>query len=171
MERKPDTVVFTYETTIDYVVDLRTKRVKVGDVGEIADEPHYIALFCEGEFAGEEFLVQGEREDEDRAVIEQAEDILEGAFETSTIELPSIHDLFDAVRNHPDFAGGTVWTRTDVADALAGAEEFETFGATPEQVAAVTVEQLRESIKTLENYIFEGIYSWDEAIRDNVTTA
>lgn len=29
-----------------------------------------------------------------------------------------INELFDRVRKHPDYAGGTIWTREDVADAL-----------------------------------------------------
>lgn len=88
-ERKPDTIVFTYETTVDYIVDLRTGVVQREDNDEIADEYHYVALFCEGEFAGEYQLAGSHREpyeDDDEALIEQAEEILDAACASGTVK-------------------------------------------------------------------------------------
>lgn len=87
MEREPDTITFTYETTIDYVVDLRTGEVKRGDVGELADEWHYVALFCEGEFAGEYQADELDDADErDEWLIDRAADCLTEAFDNGTVK-------------------------------------------------------------------------------------
>lgn len=83
-DRRPDTIVFTYETTIDYVVDLRDGSVKRGEVGELADESHYVALFCEGEFAGE-YQDGDQYENDDEELIDKAADLLSAAFESGTV--------------------------------------------------------------------------------------
>lgn len=78
----------------------------------------------------------------------------------------SIHDEFARVRNHPDFAGGAVWSTQDVADALLARDaDFETEAG---DASTVTEEQREQSIKAMEHYIFSGIYGWDDAMRDNV---
>ena len=68
--------------------------------------------------------------------------------------MENIHDLFSQVREHPDFAGGTVFVRDDVADAL------------HIQAHEITDEQMYEARKAIENYIFNGAYSWTDALRD-----
>ena len=68
----------------------------------------------------------------------------------------SIHDLFTKVREHPDFAGGTVFVREDVATALDVPAE------------SVTPAMLMDAQKIIENYIFGGIYGWTEALADNI---
>ena len=79
---------------------------------------------------------------------------------------PSIHDLFAQVREHPDFAGGTIFTREDVAYALFAGEDDDVEDVTPEMLAKVTDDHLRQSQNVMSNYIFEGSYSWSEAMRD-----
>lgn len=69
----------------------------------------------------------------------------------------SIHDLFAAVRNHPDFAGGTVFTRDDVAGALEIDE------------GQVTPEMLGEAADTIGRWLEGGSYGWHEALRDHVS--
>lgn len=78
-ERKPNVVSFTYETTVDYVVNLDTGVVTCEATGELADEYHYLALFCEGEFAGE--YQTGEHVDpDDEDIIGHAAMLLGEAF-------------------------------------------------------------------------------------------
>lgn len=84
MERTPDVVTFTFETTVDYVVNLATGEVARKDDGEIADEYHYVALFCEGEFAGEYHLCEG-KDPEDEALIKRAEKMMEDAMQAGTV--------------------------------------------------------------------------------------
>lgn len=84
--------------------------------------------------------------------------------------MESIHDLFQKVREHPDFAGGTVFTREDVAEALMRGHDDPRYDAADLKMkaAALTADQLHQSDKAIENYIFQGAYSWTEAIQDNV---
>lgn len=82
--------------------------------------------------------------------------------------MESIHELMQRVREHPDFAGGTVFVREDVAYALFGDEADEDPDLEPEIVARVTDAMLQESQKVIEHWIFEGVYGWDEAMRDNI---
>ena len=72
-----------------------------------------------------------------------------------------IHTLFRKVREHPDFAGGTIWTREDLAGAL-----FDEL--TEETIAQITPEQLEVARDVTESWLFEGAYGWDEAMLDNV---
>lgn len=83
-ERKPDTVTFTFTTTVDYVVDLRTGLVQRDDNGELGGVT-YIALFCEGEFAGEGYQ-QSEFEGEDWDVVNRAEQLMDAAFTAGTMK-------------------------------------------------------------------------------------
>lgn len=80
---------------------------------------------------------------------------------------PSIHDLFQAVREHPDYAGGTVFTREDVAGAVFGDDDGE---YTPADVERVTPAMLAEAAKVIENWIMgDSVYTWSDALRENVT--
>ena len=81
--------------------------------------------------------------------------------------MESIYTLFAHVTEHPDFAGGTIWTREDVADAIFTPDEG--WDEVPDSAtAAVTDDMLRQSQGILEAYIFEGGYSWREALKDNI---
>lgn len=92
-ERRPDTVTFTFETTVDVVVDLRTGEVKLEEgTGELADDWHYVALFAEGEFAGEAQAPGGhvnpydaDFEEGDQELVDRAEALMDAAFEAGTI--------------------------------------------------------------------------------------
>lgn len=80
---------------------------------------------------------------------------------------PSIHDLFQAVREHPDYAGGTVFTREDVAGAVFGDDDGD---YTPADVERVTPAMLAEAAKVIENWIMgDSVYTWSDALRENVT--
>ena len=98
-ERKPDVVVFTYETSIDYVVNLASGQVKQGAVGETSDDAHYVALFCEGEFAGEADIIGGQvvgPEPGDQELIDEAQDLLDAAFQAGTVETGPTDEQIDA---------------------------------------------------------------------------
>jgi len=62
-----------------------------------------------------------------------------------------IHDLFQKVCKHPDFAGGTIWTRGDLRNALK---------------REPTEMEMSAAINLTESYLFSGSYlfSWDEVI-------
>ena len=82
--------------------------------------------------------------------------------------MADIYELWEELRNHPDFAGGAVFTRQDVAHAFFMPEGDLEILPTPEQVASITDKMLRQSRTTIDSYIFWGTYSWTEALRDNV---
>ena len=71
-----------------------------------------------------------------------------------------------AAHDCADFAGGTVWTSTDVAQALYHPDQDEE--PTDEEIDSITPEQLSQAAETMESYIFNGTYSWLEAMQDNV---
>ena len=75
----------------------------------------------------------------------------------------SIHDLFRKVQEHPDYAGGAIFVREDVATGLHPWED-----PTPELVASITDEQLEQAKTTINSYIFNGTYTWATAIFENV---
>lgn len=78
-----------------------------------------------------------------------------------------IHELFEQVRSHPDYAGGTIWTREDVAEALFVPEEsWGEVRPSEAEVAQVSQEAAARAASVLHDWIFEAIYSWREAIRD-----
>jgi hypothetical protein len=82
-----------------------------------------------------------------------------------TNEQPDIHTLFRAVKEHPDFAGGTIFTRDDVAHALY--DDDGDVCAPPEEARArVTEAQMIESAEVIEAWIFNHSYDWTEAMRD-----
>jgi hypothetical protein len=85
-DRTPDTISFTFETTIDYVVDVVNGTVKVGERGESAQDWHYAALFCEGEFAGEVLADQIYGEPDDQELLQKANAILDEALTLGTVE-------------------------------------------------------------------------------------
>jgi hypothetical protein len=82
--------------------------------------------------------------------------------------VPDIYDLWEAVQKHPDFAGGAVFTREQVAHALFEPDGLWPDPARPESVARVTEEILHSARVTTEAYIHRQIYTWQEAIRENV---
>lgn len=90
-KRRPDTVTFTFETTIDYSVDLRTGEVSRGEIGRLADEYRHVALFCEGECASEMHTAHRSRgglEDSDEELIDRAQEIMEDALRTGIVTAP-----------------------------------------------------------------------------------
>jgi hypothetical protein len=93
MERQPDTVTFTFETVVDFVVDLRTGEVKrESRQEELTGDAHFVALFCEGEWAGEADLHHRKPvhydslEDGDEEIIDRASDLLNVAFHRGTVK-------------------------------------------------------------------------------------
>lgn len=85
--------------------------------------------------------------------------------------MEDIHDLFEKVRNHPDFAGGTIFTREDVAVALFEPEAGWSLDKdiTGDMLARVTPKVLKEAERVIYNWIFDGSYDWAEALRNNVS--
>ncbi len=83
-------------------------------------------------------------------------------------EIPSpvedVHLLFAKVRSHPDFAGGTIFTRSDIASALC-ADDGE---PSSEQVAALTDEVREAAEQILADFIFASPYTWRQALRDSL---
>src|SRR5262245_19956987 len=65
----------------------------------------------------------------------------------------------------PDFAGGTVFTTTDIAHALFD-EDCDVSSPPEHAVARVTENQRLQAIDTIESFIFNGAYNWTEALRD-----
>jgi hypothetical protein len=86
----------------------------------------------------------------------------------------SIHALFQRVTEHPDFAGGTIFTRADVADALFMPDDgwggWSTSVPDEASIARVTEDMLIDAAEIIDDYIFGGPYSWREALRDNIDT-
>jgi len=86
-----------------------------------------------------------------------------------TVVEPTIFELWMQVVNHPDYAGGTVFTRTDVADAL-----FEPDGGWPEgrpnesDVARVTESMRKQADHLIWTYLFDGLWDWREEMREYV---
>lgn len=81
----------------------------------------------------------------------------------------SIYDLWRRIASHPDFAGGTIFTRDDVAAALFNNDADDPLNVTPEQVAQVTDDMVRQARRVTDNWIgADGGYSWAEAIQDLV---
>lgn len=80
----------------------------------------------------------------------------------------SIHELFAKVRKHPEYAGGTIFIREDIAEALFEPEGGWGSGPTDEDVAKVTEEMRKQAISIIGAFIFEGAYSWADALRDNI---
>jgi hypothetical protein len=84
----------------------------------------------------------------------------------------SINDLWQNVREHPDFAGGTVFTRQDVADSV-----YEPPGgwnggqASPELVSRLTDEQVSAAIEAIRSFIFDEQleHTWRDALRRGVS--
>lgn len=77
-----------------------------------------------------------------------------------------IDRLFARVRSHPRFVVGTIFIHEDIAAALF---DVPVEDVTEEQLAAVGEKEVacaRDAIRAL---IFEGPYSWREAIRDAVS--
>lgn len=90
----------------------------------------------------------------------------------------NIHDLFKVVKDHPDFAGGAIFTREDVAGVLfepdGGWEDddpgdpAEGSSVPHDLVAKVTPADLISAQEAIEAFIFEGSYTWRDAISDRV---
>lgn len=87
--------------------------------------------------------------------------------DTPTPEQPSIFDLMNAVRKHPDYVWGTVFTWEDVQTAFDETDEED-------RAEGVTMDVLRDEGhgigKTLESWAMETGFSWADAIRDNHIT-
>lgn len=85
-----------------------------------------------------------------------------------------ILDLWKKVREHPDYAGGTIFIRDDLAAALKmhRAPEEDWFAGmddiSEEEVGAVTDEEMAASRSITDNYLANSGYSWYEAIADNI---
>lgn len=77
--------------------------------------------------------------------------------------MESIHELFRQVEQHPDFAGGTVFVREDVFDAI-----FARDGVAEYRPEMVTDDILEQSRRIINNFIFEGIYTWADALSENM---
>ena len=88
--------------------------------------------------------------------------------ESCHLAAPSLAELWGAVQAHPDYVFGALWAREDVAEALLD-DDWSDAPADPiEWIGKLTDEQVSEAATTFESYIFNGSYSWREAIRDNV---
>jgi hypothetical protein len=170
-DRTPDTVSFSFETTIDYVVDVVNGTVKVGEVADsFAEEWHYVALFCEGEFAGEAFAghIYGE-DKEDQELIQRANEIFDDAIANNTvddgssparaaareaIEVLTSGDLGPSTRDLLTLEGlsakGTEWLEEDERASLV----FEIVGEYLEASEAET-EEFRQAIAKLHLQVFE----------------
>lgn len=78
-----------------------------------------------------------------------------------------IRDLWHAIQAHPDFAGGTVFTREDVAEVAFEPEDgWEEDAALP--LEEVTPRMLELSVDAIDNFIFSGAWSWRDAVRENI---
>jgi len=82
--------------------------------------------------------------------------------------MPDIYKLWEQIENHPDFAGGALFTRDSVAQACFDIEPGE---ETPEDIARVTESMMEHSRMTIESYVFSSTYTWMEALKDNVPVA
>lgn len=79
----------------------------------------------------------------------------------------SIPELWSEISSHPDFAGGTVFTRDDVAEVAFEPEDgWDEDAAVP--VDAVTPRMLELSVDAIDNFIFSGAWSWRDAVRENI---
>lgn len=88
---------------------------------------------------------------------------------TQCYDSETVYDLWAKVQEHPDFAGGTIFTREDVAHALMGPDAELTELPGPDDIARVTEENMRTARDTIDNLIFAGVgYSWSEALRENL---
>lgn len=82
--------------------------------------------------------------------------------------MADIYELWTEITNHPDFAGGAVFTREQVAHALFEPDTLWPDPARPESMAGVTEEVMHSARIATEVYIHRQIYTWQEAIRENV---
>jgi hypothetical protein len=82
----------------------------------------------------------------------------------------AISTLWTAICDHPDYAGGSVWSREDVAGALYHNEEDDSYEhVTPEELDSVSESQMRQARNTTESWLgADGGYSWVDAINDLV---
>jgi len=66
-----------------------------------------------------------------------------------------IHDAFDRLCEHPDFAGGAIFTREDVAHALfEPADGGNGRGPTDEDIARVTDDIVEQAVSVIHDYIW-----------------
>jgi hypothetical protein len=87
---------------------------------------------------------------------------------------PNIHDLWQKICDHPDFAGGTVFTRQDVADAIYEPQDGWKDGEAPQElVDRLTSEQISAAVEAIRSYIFdeELFDTWRDAFRRRVPTS
>lgn len=83
--------------------------------------------------------------------------------------MESIHELFGRIREHPDFCGGTVFTTEDVAEAIFEPEDGWGGEKWPEdEKHRITPEIQSQAIHLIDSYIFNGAYSWRDALRENI---
>lgn len=85
----------------------------------------------------------------------------------------TIDELWQRIREHPDFAGGTVFTREDVADVIYEPKEGWAGRRAPsELVDGLTDAQIAAAVEAIRSFLFEPlIYTWREALRENVPTS
>jgi hypothetical protein len=76
--------------------------------------------------------------------------------------MDTISSLWSKICSHPDYVGGTVFTRFDVARVLSG--EFESVEQEDAAAAAVTDEQLAIAQNFSDNYFFDR-YLWFDLLR------
>jgi hypothetical protein len=84
---------------------------------------------------------------------------------------PTINELWERVRSHPDFAGGTVFTRQDVADAIYEPQEgWKDEQAPRDLVDGLTTRQISAAVEAIRSYIFDEqlSYTWRDALRARV---
>ena len=79
--------------------------------------------------------------------------------------------LWSAICDHPDYAGGSVWNREDVAGAIYHNEEDDPFDhASEEEIASISDKQMQEARNVTDNWLgASGGYSWYDAIFDLVS--
>lgn len=83
------------------------------------------------------------------------------------VDASHLHDLWRAVTEHPDFAGGRIWIREDIAVALYNSQAEYPWDVSPEQHAAVTDDMVCQSRRVIDNWIdADGGYGWMDAMQD-----
>lgn len=76
-----------------------------------------------------------------------------------------IHGIYREMAEHPDYCGGTFWTKEDLARAIYKLDQDDDEPPTAKQIASITEEMRQLAIKTTENYVFRD-YSWADALED-----
>lgn len=82
--------------------------------------------------------------------------------------MSDIRELWSEIQSHPDYCGGTVFTREDVADVLFEPEDGWDDGPTPDDVARVTDAMQSQAIDAIDAYVFAGAWTWRDALREVV---